>query len=149
MMRDNLFEVVTQSRTFYVQVNVLQSKQIIIHRCANFVAPHLFPANSASCQFILSHGRDNHHVFTCGGRLRDVGMPVVYGFSHKRQQSLSPPCCGSLRSAGNGWPGRLNTDWLLRYVTQGVNCQLAVITQMSRQSSNISTREKGWRCISL
>ena len=31
---------------------------------ANFVAPHLLPANGASCQFILNHGRDNHHCIT-------------------------------------------------------------------------------------
>ena len=35
---------------------------------ANFVAPHLLPANGASCQFILNHGRDNHHC---------VALPVV------------------------------------------------------------------------
>ena len=33
-----------------------------------FVAPQLLAANGASCQFILNHGRDNHHC---------MSLPVV------------------------------------------------------------------------
>ena len=29
-----------------------------------FVAPHLLPANCASCQFILNHGRDDRHCMS-------------------------------------------------------------------------------------
>ena len=59
------------------------------------------------------------------------------------------------KAAGNDWPGRLNADWLLRYVTQGVNadwlssreCRGKVqIFQLQPKCRAANPRERARRC---
>ena len=52
-------QVLSLDKSYSVAVQVLSGK---------FAAPHLLPANGASCQFIPNHGRDNHHC---------MSLPVV------------------------------------------------------------------------